>query len=175
MIGFTKASIAIAAALGLLGTVTAAPAPVTEIDYVSLIETAPGYPTVQELGLTNADLMKPVPALDGLVAREMLEKRYQPQCWGEPKCGLNEARACFNYLNSIGGNNCDVNGRIQMCKLQGCAWDARTLNNGFARTSCSNAALGGAWVLNNCNGGGRTSGTNAAFGNGNMIIDIIGR
>ncbi|KAF3920766.1 hypothetical protein ABW20_dc0103090 [Dactylellina cionopaga] len=174
MIGFTRTTIALTAVLSLFGAAVAAPAPV-DVDYASLIETGPGLPTIKELGLTNADLTKPVPELEALIARDMLTKRYTPVCWGEPKCTTNDARACYNYLNGLGNTACSVQGRVQMCKVGGCAWDARTLNNGFASSSCSNAALGGAWVLNNCNGGNRVAGSNAAFGNGNLIVDIIGR
>ncbi|EPS44520.1 hypothetical protein H072_1500 [Dactylellina haptotyla CBS 200.50] len=176
MVGFTKSAITLTAVLSVFGSAVAVPAP-KEVDYASLIQTGPGLPTIAELGLTNADLTKPMPAeLDPvLAARDALEKRYNPQCWGEPKCNINDARACFNYLNNLGGTACSVTGRVQMCKMGGCAWDARTLNNGFASSSCSNAALGGAWILNNCNGGGRTAGSNAAFGNGNLVVDIIGR
>ncbi|KAK6331405.1 hypothetical protein TWF730_004486 [Orbilia blumenaviensis] len=174
MVGFAKNIVALTAVLSFFGAAIAAPAP--EVDYAKLIEVAPGYPTVEELGLTNADLTKPVPEIDEIVARDMLlQKRYEPRCWGEPRCTVNDARACYNYLNSIGGNRCEVRGRVQMCKMGGCAWDARTLNNAFASSSCRDAALGGAWVLNNCISNNRVAGSNAAFGNGNLIVDIIGR
>ncbi|EWC45982.1 hypothetical protein DRE_04775 [Drechslerella stenobrocha 248] len=168
MIGFTKTAIAV---LSILGAVTAAPtAADTEIDYLSVIEVGPGFPTPQELGLTNADLSKPIPA--SIVSRDLLSKRAPAACWGNPKCHVNDARACFNYLQGLGGRRCEPsNGRVQMCKIGGCAWDAR----GTRGSSCSDAALGGAWVLNNCNGGGWVAGTNAAFGNGDMIVDVIGR
>ena len=63
MVGFTKNIVAITAALSFFGAAIAAPAPAPEVDYAKLIEVAPGYPTIEELGLTNADLTKPIPGM----------------------------------------------------------------------------------------------------------------
>ncbi|KAK6541612.1 hypothetical protein TWF694_007412 [Orbilia ellipsospora] len=171
MIGFTKTAISLTAVLSLFAGALAAPA---EKDYASLIETGPGMPTVAELGLTNKDLTKPFPK-SALAARDALEKRYTPSCWGPPKCSYGDALACYNYLNSLGTRDCQVTGSIQMCKMGHCAWDARTLNGGFATSHCSDAAKGGHWVLDNCTNGGQTAGSNAAFNNGNLVVDVIGR
>ncbi|KAK6519077.1 hypothetical protein TWF281_003765 [Arthrobotrys megalospora] len=172
MVGFIKSTITFTAVLSLLVGALAAPAPEPKVDYTTIIETGPGLPTVKELKLTNADLTKPVPELARLMVRDVLDKRYTPQCWGEPKCNYNDAIACYNYLNSLGSTTCAASGVVRMCYANGCAWYARSLN-GYSASPCYKAALGGAWVLNNCNSGGRLSGSNAAYDNGNLAVDIL--
>ncbi|KAF3189076.1 hypothetical protein TWF106_007450 [Orbilia oligospora] len=172
MVGFMKSVLTVTAVFGFFAGGLAAPAPAPEIDYLSLIKPGPGFPTPQQLNLTNADLAKPAPALAKLMVRETLEKRYNPQCWGEPRCNYNDAVGCYNYLNSLGSTTCAASGVVRMCSVNGCNWYARSLN-GYSASPCYKAAAGGAWVINNCNVGGRLSGSNAAYDNGNLAVDIL--
>ncbi|KAF3182629.1 hypothetical protein TWF106_000792 [Orbilia oligospora] len=82
MAGFSKYTLTIIAVLSLLTGTFAAPVLVLElIDYVSLLETAPGLPTPKDLGLTNPDLTRPPPDIAAHQIREILNKRYNPY-WG---------------------------------------------------------------------------------------------
>ncbi|KAK6336860.1 hypothetical protein TWF718_009649 [Orbilia javanica] len=224
MVGFTRELAVAVAVLSFFSETIAAPPP--EVDFVNLIETAKGLPTVQELNLTNADLARPNPELmrlfsravretlssnDPHVARATLEKRYEPRCSTGPSCTVTDARACLNYfVNTISGKKCQitVQKRVQMCRMGTCAWDA-VLRDGVthAQTFCINVGEGGNWVLKNCEKNGRVagrvtpirtifflilqdniftleieadeepckSGSNAALGNGDLIVDIVGR
>ncbi|KAK6347474.1 hypothetical protein TWF718_005316 [Orbilia javanica] len=172
MVGFIKSALTITAVFGLFAGGLAAPAPEPKIDYLSLIKPGPGLPSPKDLNLTNEDLGKPVPELARLMVRDVLDKRYTPQCWGEPKCTYNDAIGCYNYLNSLGSTTCAASGVVRMCGSGSCNWYARSLN-GYSASPCYKAALGGAWVLNSCNSGGRLSGSNAAYDNGNLAVDIL--
>ncbi|KAK6330407.1 hypothetical protein TWF696_003504 [Orbilia brochopaga] len=177
MFGITKSTVAIASVLALFGAAAAAPTSAPVVDYTKLIIPGPGLPSVAELGLTNEDLTKPVPGLEQLMARESenpnaVFKRYTPQCWGGPACSWSDAQGCYNYLVGLGNRPCKTSGIDQMCRVNGCSWQARTLNSREVSSPCSNAANGGAWVMNNCRGNIR--GSNAAWGNGDLAVDLIG-
>ncbi|KAK6356013.1 hypothetical protein TWF718_000386 [Orbilia javanica] len=176
MVGFVKGLITVMATCCLLVTAAAVPAP--EVDYVNLIKTAPGYPTVKELGLTNEDFAQGVPELRPLVARSLLEKRvdFKPYCRVVRRCTVSDAEACFKYLSSLGDKACDVGVlRVQLCRMGDCAWNARPVNTfSGTKSSCLNVAMGGSWILKNCVVNGQVSGLNTAYGNGNMVIDISG-
>ncbi|KAF3182199.1 hypothetical protein TWF751_007245 [Orbilia oligospora] len=183
MVGFSKSTLAIVAVLNLLTGTFAAPALAPEpIDYVSLLETAPGLPTPKDLGLTNADLARPPPDIAAHQVREILNKRYNPVCWpGQPQCDLTDANACWVYLNSLGGTRCVVSpgtSYIRMCAIGNCGWYGRAeiVRNG-ASSTCADVARGGRWVLGNCRKGasGLVAGSNAAYGNGNHLVDVVGR
>ncbi|KAK6347937.1 hypothetical protein TWF718_005757 [Orbilia javanica] len=179
MIGFVKPALVVIAALNFFASATAAPTPEPElepIDYVGLIETAPGLPTPKELGLTNADLTKPAPELGELMARDILNKRAQCATSTKPNCGYFEALACYNYLNSLTGTRCVVNSApalTRFCYSGSCAWYGQSGIWGQPASSpCVNVAAGGAWVLNSCYVNGRVAGDSTATGNGNVIIYI---
>jgi len=174
MVGFFKQALAVACILGLA---IAAPAPSStpEVDYAAILITGKGLPTVEELGLTSEDLLKPAPALAALRERDITDKlfkRYVPQCWGDPKCWYNDALACYNYLASLGSTVCATSAITQMCRTSNCGWFARTATGGYVSSSCASVAAGGAWVLNNCNTNNWVAGTNAAYNNGNFGVDI---
>ncbi|KAJ6264035.1 hypothetical protein Dda_0174 [Drechslerella dactyloides] len=57
MVAISKTAIAIASVVGLFSGAIAVP---VEEDYVNTLITAPGLPTVSELGLTNADFRKAI-------------------------------------------------------------------------------------------------------------------
>ncbi|KAJ6255956.1 hypothetical protein Dda_9247 [Drechslerella dactyloides] len=180
MVGFTKSAVTV---LALVGATIAAPAPTTEVDYASILIPGPGLPSVKELGLTNADLNKPLPSgvelTPGLEERSAdpkeLFKRYEPFCGisGRGGCQEGDARACFNYLLKLDRTDCQVSGVIRMCVVGKCQWYGRSFGKGFASSWCRDVAHGGNWVLNNCNRNGRVSGSNAAGGNGNLVVDIF--
>ncbi|KAK6495099.1 hypothetical protein TWF481_003127 [Arthrobotrys musiformis] len=173
MVGFIKSALAITAVFGLFVGGLAAPAPEPKlVDYLSLIKPGPGLPSPKELGLTNEDLNKPIPGLEKLMARDLLEKRYTPQCWDQPKCTYSDALGCYNYLYNLGNTVCEASGVGRMCYVGSCNWYARSIN-GYSASPCYKAALGGAWVLRNCNSGNRLSGSNAAYDNGNLAVDIL--
>ncbi|KAF3111272.1 hypothetical protein TWF225_004361 [Orbilia oligospora] len=155
MVGFSKSTLAIVAVLNLLTGTFAAPALAPEpIDYVSLLETAPGLPTPKDLGLTNADLARPPPDIAAHQVREILNKRYNPVCWpGQPQCDLTDANACWVYLNSLGGTRCVVSpGTSYILPM------LRAVAGGFLATA-----------------GQGPVGSNAAYGNGNHLVDVVGR
>ncbi|KAF3908800.1 hypothetical protein ABW21_db0207665 [Orbilia brochopaga] len=171
-----KSTVAIASVLALFGAATAAPASAPAVDYTKIIIPGPGLPTVAELGLTNEDLTKPVPALEHLMARESenpnaLFKRYDPQCWGGKGCSYEDAMYCYNYLIGIGSQDCKTSGTNQMCRANNCSWQARNLNGREVTSRCDNAANGGAWVIHNCRNNIR--GSNAAWGNGDFAVDLV--
>ncbi|KAK6330406.1 hypothetical protein TWF696_003503 [Orbilia brochopaga] len=179
MVGFTKSAVTV---LALLGATYAAPAP--EVDYASILIPGPGLPSVKELGLTNADLTKPLPTgvelNNGIEERSAnpgkeLFKRYDPFCGIADRggCNANDAAACFNYLRNLNERRCEVSGVIRMCVVGRCQWYGRSFGKGFASSFCRDVAWGGKWVLDNCNRGGRISGSNAAGGNGNLVVDIF--
>ncbi|KAJ6255957.1 hypothetical protein Dda_9248 [Drechslerella dactyloides] len=175
MVGFTKVSIVLASIFTIIGNAAAAPAPL-ETDVDKLIIAGVGLPKASELGLTVEDLKKPAPAVDHLFMRSPapekdLAKRFDPQCWGDPKCTRGDATNCYNYLNGLGGTSCVTSGYIQMCRSGGCGWYGRSLFGGTVSSSCYNVALGGAWVLTNCQGN-YLAGANAAYGNGNLVVEI---
>lgn len=86
----------------LMGLVNASPIP-KEIEEVI---PGPGMPSLEELGLTSADLyeMSPVP-LNSLEQRALV-KRATCRLPGTNYCQTGNAQACVNYLNSLGTRNC---------------------------------------------------------------------
>lgn len=65
-----------------------------------------GMPSLEELGLTSADLyeMSPVP-LNTLQERALV-KRATCRVAGAAHCQTANAQACVNYLNSLGTRDC---------------------------------------------------------------------
>ncbi|KAK6532790.1 hypothetical protein TWF281_006966 [Arthrobotrys megalospora] len=177
MSSFMKPTVIVIATLNLLAGAIAVPTPEPEpIDYVNLIETAPGLPTPRDLGLTNADLAKPAPELAMLMARDVLNKRAQCSTSTKPNCGYFDALACYNYLNGLGSTRCVVNSSpalTRFCLSGSCAWYGQSGIWGQpASAPCVNVAAGGAWVLNSCYVNGRVAGDSTASGNGNVVIYI---
>ncbi|KAK6526506.1 hypothetical protein TWF694_005089 [Orbilia ellipsospora] len=173
MVRLTTFSISIAIVLSFLGDTTAAPAPAPEVDYVSLIKTGAGLPTVRELGLTNADLTKPLPrhSKPALNNRDSLEKRYTPKCWDGPRCNRTDILVCYNYFSSLEFHPCIAGRNAPACSMGGCGWWFNTDDGLPIAVDCHDVALSGAWVLNNCQGN-LTSGSNAAQSDDRFIINI---
>ncbi|KAF3906026.1 hypothetical protein ABW21_db0205572 [Orbilia brochopaga] len=168
--------------LCLAGTAFAAPAPISEaeIDYVNILIPGEGLPTPTELGLTNADLTKPIPhglqPSYGISARDnnILMKRHE--CRSDHLCNIGDSIACFNYLLSLNETPCNV-GKIQnqMCNTNGCRWIGQAENAETTSSFCRDVAWGGKVVNDNCGrGNNQVGGSNYAGGNGFLKVTIAG-
>ncbi|KAF9259945.1 hypothetical protein L218DRAFT_1055494 [Marasmius fiardii PR-910] len=131
----------------------------------------PGLPSLESLGLTSADLY--ARTLTELEMRSLMA-RFPLMCNEVPKCSVGDAVACYNYLNALGHQACTVNGEnVTFCTAGGCHWFGSNISGGGSASSyCSDVAIGGNVVINNCQGGGQVSGANAANGNGNLVVTI---
>ncbi|KAI0058211.1 hypothetical protein BV25DRAFT_1841192 [Artomyces pyxidatus] len=70
----------------------------------------PGLPTLEELGLTSEELYAKQPSFQ---TRDAL---YNNACETWTLADVDNVIACFNYLESIGGHACTVNGDwVQFC------------------------------------------------------------
>ncbi|KAH8811185.1 hypothetical protein F5884DRAFT_876339 [Xylogone sp. PMI_703] len=131
----------------------------------------PGLPSLASLGLTSEELytMKP---------NETVVKRapaFDPGCGPSDAAytDVNDIIACFNYLNSLGHQNCAVPsgaGVVQMCR----AGNGQILGqglNGATSSWCSDVANAVLWVINDCTRPDQSvAGFQAANGNGNLIV-----
>ncbi|KAF3934672.1 hypothetical protein ABW20_dc0104275 [Dactylellina cionopaga] len=175
MVAISKTAVVFASVLGLIGGATAAP--LEEIDYTKTLVPGPGLPSVAELGLTNADLTKPIPEgrvpLPGITARDGdIFKRWPRLCWPLQKCTYGDAVACYNYLDSIGSRQCSSDGTVTMCYSGGCKWVGRS-ESGTASSPCSDVALAGRWLISECrDNNGEFAGTIGAYGNGALGLVI---
>ncbi|KAK6355256.1 hypothetical protein TWF696_004371 [Orbilia brochopaga] len=172
--------------LSLWNAATAAPAPVDVttaqgVDYTKLLVPGPGLPSVQELGLTNADLLKPLPGVETPSTRS-LSKRFDLRCSTDTFqwCNGEDAKACYNYLKNLGKTICSVSGgdgaSISMCHVGpgiGCDWRGVTWGVSSAASYCEDVAAGGLTIIQKCSlEHGVVAGENAANGNGNLIVTI---
>jgi len=141
-------------------------------DYTKVIVTGEGLPTVAELGLTHEDLIKPIdPAVFGQTDKPGLSKRYNPQCYNSYKCSYSDALACYNYLYQLGRQQCYTAPYSRFCYANNCNWIGTVISGQSSASSyCSDVALGGAWVLQNC--GNPLAGANAANGNGGLLVSV---
>ncbi|EPS44143.1 hypothetical protein H072_1890 [Dactylellina haptotyla CBS 200.50] len=173
-------------AFGLLGAAAnAAPAP--EVDYVSALIPGEGLPSPKELGMTNADLTKPIPEDDlpldgrhslpaGISERDLsiLEKRTT--CRFTDTCKLRDSTACFNYLHRLNTRACTVTRRPgQFCRMGGCSWIGQAAGTNRASSHCRDVARGGKKVNDRCRIFDRIGGFNFAHGNGHVRVTIAGR
>ncbi|KAF9223917.1 hypothetical protein BS17DRAFT_125633 [Gyrodon lividus] len=140
----------------------------------------PGMPTLASLGLTSADLhaMGPPPSLTertaGAELDPELKKRYNNACQTYSTGGVNNVIACFNYLNSIGGNACGVNGyNTVFCKSGDAGVGGSNVSGGSSTSSsCRDVATAVQWVFTNCNVGGSVGGSAAANGNDGLAVNV---
>lgn len=121
------------AAFAAVNTV-AIPAAEPRKEYPEVVP-GPGLPTLAELGLTSEELYTMAPKLGKCTptpffiahreltvhaeGRSTLEARsalYNNVCQTYTTANVDNVIACFNYLQSIGGNACTVNGdNVQFC------------------------------------------------------------
>ncbi|KAI0060396.1 hypothetical protein BV25DRAFT_1807463, partial [Artomyces pyxidatus] len=161
----------------VLGAVTTAFAAAVPATVYPTVIPGPGLPSLESLNLTSADLyttdislgMYPLSSCSavpvqtlivGLTeARGELEARYTNECFTYTTASVNNVIACFNYLQSIGSNNCGVVSNIDFCE----AGDAQISGSNIAgagevSSSCHDVALGVQWIFTNCNNGGQVGG-----------------
>ncbi|KAK6532775.1 hypothetical protein TWF281_006951 [Arthrobotrys megalospora] len=166
--------VALISALGFIGAVNAIPAPIAqpEVDYVNALVPGEGLPTPAELGLTNEDLMKPMP--NGISERDnVLQKRYK--CRFTNVCKVSDSTACFNYLLRLNTKNCRATGRpTQFCRMGGCSWIGQAENASSASSYCRDVAHGGNTVNQRCRLGSIVGGYNYAGGNGHLRVTLAG-
>ncbi|KAG2008098.1 hypothetical protein CC2G_013564 [Coprinopsis cinerea AmutBmut pab1-1] len=163
----------------------------------------PGLPTLEELGLTTEDLLKPIPeevlasvqadhasldagsgssaSSDG--SSSLTKRQWTPACKGPHRASLASANACYNYLLSLGTTACTVpdSGSVWLSLITMCEiGDAKVTGKCFppncpASSWCQHAAHGVAWVMQNCNVDNFVGGEQAAWGNGHLIIGVQSR
>ncbi|CAN8101007.1 unnamed protein product [Discula destructiva] len=140
------------------------------------ITPAPGLPSVESLGLTMEDLNDPdFMAKNGLNRRVAVrETDFTPICDnGNPQDTVAGAQACMNYLAALGTTACVVSGyNVVFCRASdGSDVGGSNISGGSSASSyCSDVAIGGQWVINNCQVNGYVEGSQAANGNGNLIV-----
>ncbi|KDR73885.1 hypothetical protein GALMADRAFT_71211 [Galerina marginata CBS 339.88] len=162
--------------LALLTTCTIASPTTAEVQFDEVIP-GPGLPTLASLGLTSADLHKPIPRATLATLTEVdpfMRKRWNNECqtWG--LTSYINAVACYNYLNSLGSQDCGVDTNIIFCAV-GSTYIGGSNVGGIPHTSsaCVDVATGALWILNNCNiAGALVQGDAAAYGNGNLVVSI---
>jgi len=156
-----------------LGATTLANAAVIEerTEYPEVIP-GPGLPSLASLNLTSAELYERVPTDEQL---STLKARFNLQCgFPGPACPVANAVACFNFLNALGHQACGVNGdNVMFCTAGGCNWFGSNISGGPSASSfCSDVAIGGDSIINQCQSGGTVCGATAANGNGNLVVTI---
>ncbi|KAG2008106.1 hypothetical protein CC2G_013569 [Coprinopsis cinerea AmutBmut pab1-1] len=139
-------------------------------------EPGPGLPTLEELGLTIDDLLKPIPeeTLANITAEyaamdssegSSLVKRYDPVCHSG-YVNINDARGCYNYLNALGTTACTVHdsGSVWGSTTRMCVFGQAQVKgqcfppNCPATSWCQHVAHGVAWTIANCNVNGQVAG-----------------
>ncbi|KAK6359922.1 hypothetical protein TWF696_001049 [Orbilia brochopaga] len=175
--------VALLVILSLLGPASTAPATqaaVTpeEVDYTKILIPGPGLPSVQELGLTNADLLKPHPAIYNTTTT--LAGSGKPTCAKRPYkwCRKKDANACLNFLESFGSAAIIgiSGGGSSLCKANKCNWMAKPQGGRTTSSYVKDIAIGGKKILQGCKNkdSSKVQGRNAARGNSNFIIEITG-
>ncbi|EAU89832.2 hypothetical protein CC1G_06984 [Coprinopsis cinerea okayama7 len=127
-----------------------------------------GLPSLEELGLTTADLLKPIPEETLAAIRAEYEsitpseesglvRRYDPVCH-DGRIPLADANACYNYLNSLGTTTCRVPegtggyGGINMCRIGSSYVIGGCIGAECPASShCRDVAHAVAWVMSHCN------------------------
>ncbi|KAI0059299.1 hypothetical protein BV25DRAFT_1137433 [Artomyces pyxidatus] len=127
----------------------------------------PGLPTLAELGITSEELYARPPSLQ---ARAAL---YDPVCETYTTADVDNVIACFNYLESIGGNACTVDGdNVQFCYSGDAQVTGSNISGTGSASSLCDVALGLQWIFTYCNQGGQVGGSQAANGNGYLIVGV---
>ncbi|KAK6505730.1 hypothetical protein TWF481_007622 [Arthrobotrys musiformis] len=160
--------------LVVLGAVAAVPTPNPEldIDYVNALIPGEDLPSPKELGLTNEDLMKPIP--NGISKRGYIfEGRYE--CKYAAVCTTADSRACFNYLFELGQKNCRVTGKpTELCRIRRCRWIGQAEVVPVISSSYRDIAYSGNTVTNRCELGGLVGGFNYPSENSPFRVTVVG-
>ncbi|KAH6683353.1 hypothetical protein B0J14DRAFT_632943 [Halenospora varia] len=154
--------------LALTNTITALPTEATSEIVYPEVYPGPGLPSLASLGLTSKDLHTMKPKLNGRAVQ------FDGRCQTFSTANVNDAMACYNFLNSIGSSSCGTNtANIIMCSTGTVQVSGANLLPGTSQTaSCANCAVGALWSIQNCNNGGQVGGQAPAFGNGNLIMGV---
>ncbi|KAF6743945.1 hypothetical protein DFP72DRAFT_931109 [Ephemerocybe angulata] len=126
------------------------------------IVTGKGLPTLQELNLTWADILRPVlPRRKSRGSMSEFQRRFS-ECRWRQRINCSYAEQCYNYLWSLGAQACGVPPASQwsrFCESGSVAWDGESVDGRYRATDCRSCAEGGVWVLYNCVLNGNVDGT----------------
>ncbi|KAF6752127.1 hypothetical protein DFP72DRAFT_906187 [Ephemerocybe angulata] len=118
--------------------------PIAALNFTPII-TGDGLPTLQDLNLTWADIMKPV-------GRTSDSGRFY--CKATQPVSRGEAEACLNYIGALpGGTVCAAPPQgswSRWCQAGNTAWDGESKDGYTRSTLCVGGYNGGVWILNNC-------------------------
>ncbi len=155
----------------------------------------PGLPSLAELGLQPHELALPSNSTEagGVTANATSslkgrETQFNPKCYHANTSTMGPAMMCQNYLNKIGTQTCEADRNstwTYMCNATmgtAHAYVRAQPAPGFDTISspCSDVARGMDWILELCataRCAGDTcvvGGTNSAWGNGDLVLEIVG-
>ncbi|TFK65679.1 hypothetical protein BDN72DRAFT_900512 [Pluteus cervinus] len=142
----------------------------------------PGLPSLEELGLTSEQLYTTIPTIGKFSSstssngREVFSRsaKYNSVCETYTTGNVDGVIACYDYLHSIGGNSCGVNGdKVRFCSSGDAQVTGSNISGtGSAASLCRDVASALLWIITNCNSGGRVGGSRAAGGNGFLIVGV---
>ncbi|KAJ4001235.1 hypothetical protein F5050DRAFT_31301 [Lentinula boryana] len=135
----------------------------------------PGLPTLAELNLTSEALYTMTPNFQTRSEPEFSGRSelFTNECFTYTTANVDDVIACFNYLESIGGNTCGIaNTNVQFCFAGTAQISGSSIDGPSAASLCSDVALGVQWIFTYCNINGQVGGAAAANGNGNLIVGV---
>ncbi|KAH8647883.1 hypothetical protein BX600DRAFT_518291 [Xylariales sp. PMI_506] len=142
------------------------------------ITPGPGLPSLESLGLTIEQINDPnfisKRAIEGAAALPVVP-RFDPICNnGLAADSIAGGQACVNYLYALGTTSCAItNYNGVFCVASDGSKVGGSAIPGSAASFCSDVAIGGQWVIDNCNeGNGYVEGSQAANGNGDLIVTL---
>ncbi|KAM3511614.1 hypothetical protein MY11210_004768 [Beauveria gryllotalpidicola] len=158
-------------ALLVLGLSLVSAAPAGE-QYPEVIP-GPGLPSLEELGLTSAELYQlPVPKLPS--ADHTMSALYNPVCGPQDSryTNVNGIIACYHYLNNLGTQDCKIDRETSHFCYAG---DATVLGQARywqgASSHCRDVAGAVLWTIDHCTRPDQScAGIQAANGNGDLLV-----
>ncbi|KFX86890.1 hypothetical protein V495_05253 [Pseudogymnoascus sp. VKM F-4514 (FW-929)] len=139
----------------------------------------PGLPSLQELGITSAELYKigrPDSSADDSVKTSSIEARFEPKCGPSEAAytNVNDVIACYNYLKKLGTKKCSVPdnfGIAHFCTAGNAEVTGQSLKSKGTSSYCRDVATAVLWSVDHCTRPDKSvAGFNAAGGNGDLIV-----